>query len=197
MMPKVSIIVPIYNVQEYLRECLDSLLSQTLQEIEIICVNDGSTDHSPEILESYATLDARVKVMHKENSGYGASMNQGIRAASGEYIGIVEPDDYVETEMYEELYRQAKEFQLDWIIYLAVRLAISELFFPEEPVPLIFDDAFALYDDHRLAKTLSYLYNFSNAKSQVFIFTCHKREQQVIEQLHIPYGIISLDIIPR
>ncbi|MCI8529339.1 MAG: glycosyltransferase [Lachnospiraceae bacterium] len=115
MMPKVSIIVPIYNVQEYLRECLDSLLSQTLPEIEIICVNDGSTDHSPEILDSYAALDARVKVMHKENSGYGASMNQGIRAASGEYIGIVEPDDYVETEMYEELYRQAKEFQLDWI----------------------------------------------------------------------------------
>ena len=114
-MPKVSIIVPVYNVQEYLRECLDSILRQTLEEIEVICVNDGSTDHSPEILENYAALDSRVKVLHKENSGYGASMNQGIRAALGEYIGIVEPDDYVEAEMYEELYQEAKTFQLDWV----------------------------------------------------------------------------------
>lgn len=115
IMPKVSIIVPTYNVQEYVRECMDSLLRQTLQDIEIICVNDGSTDGSGEILESYARQDSRIKVLNKENTGYGASMNLGIREASGEYIGIVEPDDFVEPEMYEELYQKAEAFQLDWV----------------------------------------------------------------------------------
>lgn len=114
-MPKVSIIVPVYNVKEYLNECMDSILSQTLQDIEVICVNDGSTDGSPKILESYAELDSRVNILNKENTGYGDSMNQGIRAARGEYIGIVEPDDYVEPEMYEELYRAASESQVDWV----------------------------------------------------------------------------------
>ncbi len=114
-MPKVSIIVPVYNVQDYLRECMDSILAQTLYDIEVICVNDGSTDHSAEVLESYVQQDSRVKVLNKENTGYGASMNQGLKAASGEYIGVVEPDDFVKPEMYEELYQKAHEFQLDWV----------------------------------------------------------------------------------
>lgn len=114
-MPKVSIIIPVFNVQEYLRECMDSVLAQTLKDIEIICVNDGSTDCSPEILEGYAAIDSRVRVLHKENTGYGASMNRGIEEAVGEYIGIVEPDDFVEAEMFEELYQTAGKFQLDWV----------------------------------------------------------------------------------
>ena len=88
-MPKISIIVPVYNVERYLRDCLNSLINQTLSDIEIICVNDGSTDSSPRILEEYASKDSRIKVINKENSGYGASMNMGLAAAEGEYIGIV------------------------------------------------------------------------------------------------------------
>lgn len=112
-MPKISIIVPVYNVERYLRDCLNSLINQTLSDIEIICVNDGSTDSSPRILEEYASKDSRIKVINKENSGYGASMNMGLAAAEGEYIGIVESDDFVKTTMYEELYNLAVKNNAD------------------------------------------------------------------------------------
>lgn len=103
-MPKVSILVPVYNVEKYLRECLDSLINQTLQDIEIICINDGSTDNSPKILEEYQAKDTRIKVINKINSGYGASMNIGLNAATGDYIGIVESDDFADSNMFEDLY---------------------------------------------------------------------------------------------
>lgn len=112
-MPKVSIIIPIYNVENYLKECLDSVVNQTLKDIEIICVNDGSTDNCLNILKEYANNDSRIKIIDKKNSGYGHSMNVGLDNATGEYIGIVEPDDYVETNMYEELYEIAIEKDVD------------------------------------------------------------------------------------
>ena len=111
--PKVSILVPIYNVEKYLRQCLDSLVGQTLQEIEIICINDGSTDSSPEVIKEYAKEDERIKVITKKNSGYGDSMNKGLAKATGEYIGIVESDDFIELDAFEKLYALAKEFDAD------------------------------------------------------------------------------------
>lgn len=111
-MPKVSILVPIYNVEKYLKQCLDSIINQTLKDIEIICINDGSTDNSSQILNTY-TNDKRIKIINKENSGYGASMNKGLKLATGEYIGIVESDDFIKPNMYEELYKLAKEKNLD------------------------------------------------------------------------------------
>ncbi len=102
-MPKLSVVIPIYNVESYLRECLDSVLAQTLSDIEIICVDDGSTDSSPEILKEYAKKDNRIKVIAKANSGYGHTMNTGFDAAQGEYIGIVESDDVIPADMYQKL----------------------------------------------------------------------------------------------
>lgn len=107
--PKVSILVPVYNVEKYLRQCLDSIITQTLQDIEIIVINDGSKDSSPQIIAEYAAKDARIKVINKTNSGYGHSMNVGLAAATGEYIGIVESDDWVDAEMFENLYALAKQ----------------------------------------------------------------------------------------
>lgn len=115
MMPKVSVIIPIYNVEKYLRQCLDSVINQTLRDIEIICVNDGSTDSSLSILEEYKAKDARIKIIDKKNSGYGDSMNRGIDGSTGEYLGIVEPDDYIKLDMYETLYKIAEEKNLDII----------------------------------------------------------------------------------
>lgn len=112
-MAKVSILVPIYNVEKYLRECLESLISQTLEDVEILCINDGSTDSSVQIIEEYAKKDGRIKVINKENSGYGASMNWGLREATGEYVGIVESDDFVEKNMFEDLYNIARKNQAD------------------------------------------------------------------------------------
>ncbi len=107
--PKISILVPVYNVEKYLRQCLDSIVSQTLKDIEIIVINDGSKDTSPQIIAEYADKDNRIKVINKTNSGYGHSMNMGLAAATGEYIGIVESDDWVDAEMFEELYTLAKQ----------------------------------------------------------------------------------------
>ena len=105
--PKVSIVVPIYNVEQYLEECVDSLLNQTLKEIEIILVDDGSPDRCGEIVDSYAAKDNRVVAVHQKNLGYSKAVNCGIKLARGEYIGIIESDDWVEPTMYEKLYRRA------------------------------------------------------------------------------------------
>lgn len=111
--PKISIIVPICNTELYLRECLDSIISQTLLDIEIICVNDGSTDSSPEILKEYRKKDRRIKIINKPNSGYGHSMNIGITRARGEYIGIVESDDSIVPHMFETLLKNAESNNVD------------------------------------------------------------------------------------
>ncbi len=113
MLIKVSVVVPVYNVQNYLAECLDSIQNQTLTELEIICINDGSTDDSKSILYHYAKEDSRIKIIDKSNSGYGNSVNLGIDQAAGEYVTIVEPDDYIEPQMYEELYQAGKEYNAD------------------------------------------------------------------------------------
>ena len=115
MSPKVSIVIPVYNAETYLKECLESVVHQTLEDIEIVCIDDGSTDRSGAMLDEYASRDSRFKVIHKANGGYGKAMNAGIDAATGEYIGIVEPDDYIEPAMYETLYSKAKESDLDLI----------------------------------------------------------------------------------
>lgn len=101
---KISIIVPIYNAEKYLNQCLESIKKQTLKEIEVICVDDGSTDDSPDIMDQFAKRDKRFVVIHKPNGGNGHSMNAGLRAAKGEYIGCVEADDYIEPNMFEKLY---------------------------------------------------------------------------------------------
>ena len=114
-MKKVSVIIPIYNVSAYLRECLDSVVGQSLKELEIICVNDGSTDNSLEIVQEYADRDPRIVIITGPNGGYGKAMNKGLDAATGEYIGIVEPDDYVALDMFEQLYETAAEHDLDFV----------------------------------------------------------------------------------
>lgn len=114
-MPKVSVIIPVHNVEKYLRQCLDSILAQTLEDIELICVDDGSTDSSGIILDQYAVRDERIKVLHRSNAGYGAAMNTGLDLAQGEYIGIVESDDCIKAEMYQTLYSAAVSDDLDLV----------------------------------------------------------------------------------
>ena len=114
-MSKVSVIVPIYNVSEYLHEAMDSLVRQTLKDIEIICVNDGSTDNSLEIIQEYAAKDDRIVIITGPNGGYGKAMNKGLDRATGEYIGILEPDDYLHLTMMEDLYEIATRHDLDFV----------------------------------------------------------------------------------
>lgn len=111
--PKVSVVIPCYNVEKYLHQCLDSVVNQTLKELEIICVNDGSKDSTLAIIQEYAARDDRIRIIDKPNGGYGESMNRGFDLATGEYIGIIESDDYAELDMFEKLYTCAKERDLD------------------------------------------------------------------------------------
>jgi glycosyltransferase involved in cell wall biosynthesis len=121
MKPKVSIIVPIYNMEKYLKRCLESLVNQSLTEIEIILVNDGSTDKSAAIITEFERSDTRIKVLHKENEGVSSARNEGIKMASGEYIGFVDPDDWVNHHMYKKLYEEAQENYIDIVMCSYIR----------------------------------------------------------------------------
>ena len=113
---KVSVIVPVYNTGKYLYECLDSIINQSLKDIEIICVDDGSTDNSLEILEEYAKKDSRVKVYSNENKGLSIARNLGMEHANGKYIGFVDSDDYVDEFMFEKMYISCEQNDLDLAI---------------------------------------------------------------------------------
>ena len=113
--PKVSVLIPVYNSERYLRQCLDSIVSQTLEDIQIICIDDGATDSSPQILKEYARKDCRIDVITKENSGYGASMNRGLDAARGRYVAILESDDFAEPNMLQAYYEVAEKHDLDLV----------------------------------------------------------------------------------
>lgn len=102
-MPKISVIIPVYNVEKYLAECLTSVVNQTFKDIEIICVNDGSTDNSPKILEEFAQKDSRIKIINQENQGMSCARNAGLAVATGEYITFVDSDDYISTDLYADM----------------------------------------------------------------------------------------------
>jgi|LSQX01.3.fsa_nt_gb glycosyltransferase EpsJ len=111
--PYVSIIVPVYNNEKYLRECLNSLINQELKEIEIILINDGSTDRSPDIIKKYALKDPRIKIINQDNRGPNTARNKGIKVSKGEYIGFVDSDDTISKDMYKKMYNTAKEHNAD------------------------------------------------------------------------------------
>jgi len=129
---KVSVIVPVYNVKEYLPKCLDSIINQTLKEIEIICVNDGSTDGSDKVLEEYAKKDSRIKIVNRPNGGLSAARNTGMPYASGKYIGFVDSDDYIEPTMYEWMYGNAEWYKSQMVI-----CAVHKI---DDSTGIVFDD---------------------------------------------------------
>lgn len=114
---KVSIILPIYNVEKYLRQCLDSCINQTLRDIEIICVNDGSTDNSLYIIKDYAEKDSRIKIINQENQGVSIARNNGFNAATGEYVLFMDSDDWLDLNTCQLAYKQAHENDNDFLIY--------------------------------------------------------------------------------
>ncbi|MCI5606734.1 MAG: glycosyltransferase [Treponema sp.] len=103
MTPKISIIVPVYNVEKYLKRCIDSILAQTFTDFECILIDDGSPDNCPAICDEYAKADKRIKVIHQENKGVSAARNAGLDTAKGEWIGFVDSDDWIEPNMYEQM----------------------------------------------------------------------------------------------
>lgn len=115
-MIKVSVIVPVYNVEKYLRKCLDSIINQTLKDIEIIVVNDGTKDNSQDIIDEYTKKYKNIKGYIKENGGLSSARNYGIKRAVGEYISFIDSDDYIKDDMLEKMYNKAKKDDLDIVV---------------------------------------------------------------------------------
>lgn len=109
---KISVIVPVFNAEKYLKMCLNSLVSQTLKNIEIICIDDGSTDNSLAILDKFKSKDNRIKIIKQKNYGVSMARNNGISEAQGEYIGFVDADDWVDKDFFEKLYNAAQNIML-------------------------------------------------------------------------------------
>ena len=128
-----SVLVPICNVERYLRKCLKFLVRQTLEDIEIICIDDGSTDASPQIIAEYAENDARIKVITKPNSGYGDSMNKGLELAQGEYIAIVESDDFIDEDGLERMVTLAQDNDVE-VVKTNFYTHMSGIDYHEDPI---------------------------------------------------------------
>ena len=133
-MPKLSIIIPIYNVEKYLDNCVQSAMNQTLQDIEIILADDESPDSCPQMCEEYAKTDARIKVVHRKNGGLGFARNSGIDVATGEYITFLDSDDFVDLHTYEHLCNIATEHNLDALYYKFKRFTNETDVTPSQPI---------------------------------------------------------------
>ena len=116
-MPKISVIIPVYKVEQYLPECLDSIINQTYKNLEIICIDDGSPDNSGKILDEYASKDNRIRVIHKENGGISSARNAGLDIATGDWISFVDSDDWLDINTYEKLLSSADEANTDIVMF--------------------------------------------------------------------------------
>lgn len=149
-MSKISIIIPVYNVEKYLKRCLDSIINQTFKDLEIICINDGSTDDSQKILYEYSSKDSRIKILNQKNSGLSATRNKGTSFASGEYISFIDSDDWIDLDFYEKLYTSAKKYDADIAVAGIIRLNEHRkkfyLNFTEEKIYTNTDEKFKICD---------------------------------------------------
>lgn len=180
--PKISIIVPIYNVEKYLKRCMDSLLHQTLTNIEIILVDDGSPDHCPAMCDEYVRLDHRVKVVHKENGGLGFARNSGLEIATGEFVAFVDSDDFVTLSAYEVFYRAAKTNNADAVFSNFCQEISAGRF---EDITEISEENFLKGKD----AVVSYLFEMIGLEPAA---TTDRRYS-----MSVWHGIYSLDIIQR
>ena len=112
-MPKLSVIIPIYNTEKYLRDCIESILAQTFTDFELILVDDGSADRSGAICDEYCQLDGRIKVIHQKNGGVTVARKRGTEAASGDYISFIDSDDWIEPNMYHDMWKKADMYNAD------------------------------------------------------------------------------------
>ena len=134
---KISIIIPVYNTQDYLCECLDSIINQTLKEIEIICVDDNSTDNSLKILEEYKEKDSRIIILKNEGKGAGGGRNTGLKIATGEFLSFIDSDDFFELNMFEEMYNKAKKTNSDIVVCNANKYNTNKKIFIDYKNPFI------------------------------------------------------------
>lgn len=181
-MPHISIIVPIYNVEKYIIRCIESILNQTYRDFELILVNDGSLDGCGEICDNYAKEDKRIKVIHKENGGLADARNTGLDLATGDYVGFVDGDDYIENDMYEKLISACKHYKAKISMcgrYDIIEGRITKSFF---------------FDEHKIWTAKEAVEN-SLTLSNIDSSACDKLfEKQLFYNYRFPYGKYNEDI---
>lgn len=188
-MSKISVIIPVYNVEKYLRKCLDSVIGQTLEDIEIICVNDGSTDGSPDILKEYEEKDSRIKIINKQNGGLSSARNEGLKLANSEYVGFVDSDDWIEPETYEVAYKIMKEFDVDMVNWGAniiseydnynSQIVINAKKYHEIKITGLYDWSYELFSKSTVT-VWNKLFKLSTIKNNDILFPnglCHEDEE--------------------
>ncbi|MDR2967646.1 MAG: glycosyltransferase [Methanobacteriaceae archaeon] len=166
---KVSVIVPVYNSEKYLEKCLDSLINQTLSEIEIICVDDGSTDTSPELLNAYSKKDNRVKIITQENKDVGAARKAGIKIAKGEYIAFTDDDDWIAKDSFEKLYKNAKSNNSDLVMFKVV------FYYPH-------NESYVYPKSFNLERYFNEINDYNN-----FVFKAEDIKEQVLNAFFAPW----------
>ena len=185
-MVAISVIIPVYNVEKYLGRCLDSVVNQTFTDIEIICINDGSSDNSLEILKRYAQRDRRIKIFTQENSGLSASRNVGMKYASGDYIYFIDSDDYLVKTAFEELYKIATINNTDLIIFKLLNF--------ENQTNHVISKR---YHEMFFLKNINYIFNYKDIKEHLFsvdVTTCTKFfKRELLDGLHFQEGLIFED----
>ena len=184
-MPKLSIIVPIYNVEQYIHMCVDSILNQKFEDFELILVDDGSPDGCPQICDAYAAQDSRIKVIHKENGGLSDARNAGLDIACGEYIGFVDSDDWIDPMMYENMLAQAESTGAD-LVACGIR-------YYDEINDKIDHWQHITHDQTISSKSIlqDFLpYHFSNLKAMA----CNKiYAAEIFHDLRFPFGVLYED----
>lgn len=195
---KVSIIIPVYNCEKFLQKCLDSIVNQTLQEIEIICINDGSTDNSGRILEEYN--DKRIKIINKENGGQSSARNIGIDIAKGEYIGFVDSDDWVDLDFFEKLYSAAKKYDTDIAAGGIIRLhkfnKKYQLKFDKEIIASDFREKLLVCDVPDKSYVWNKIYRLNKIKQYNLKFIEGKIFEDVVFTPQVLYNLNTLVTVP-
>ena len=183
-MKKISVIVPVYNVEEFLPQCLDSILAQTLTELEIICIDDGSPDNSGKILDDYAKKDNRIIVIHQNNGGVSLARNTGIKNATGKYIGFVDPDDWIDKDFYQNLYQAAEDYQADIV-------GTGFCSFKNNKKKTMYS-----VKKNKIALTMEDKFKIFNMPKNNFVWTkIYKRDMICKQNLFFPIGMTYEDIV--
>ncbi len=181
---KISVIVPVYNSEKYLERCLNSITKQSLKEIEIICINDGSTDKSCDIIKNFLAVDSRIKLVNQENQGLSVARNNGIKNAVGEYISFIDSDDFIDINFYEVLYTAAKRYNADISCSGIIKEDAKK-----KKIILSFDNE--VFEEDIRKKFL-----ISKSLQHCFVWNkIYKRDSLLLNNLFFPSGIIYEDMM--
>lgn len=177
-MKKISVVIPVYNVQKYLSECLDSVINQTYKDLQIILVDDGSTDFSGKICDVYAEKDNRITVVHQKNAGAGAAKNTGLELIDGDYFSIIDSDDYIELDMYEKMVNSLEKYNADIVQCLFRNVYVNDSFDRKYKIKSIYPKVLT---SKRFLK--EYLYDWKYA-----IFWNKLFKSSLLKEIRFPVG---------